>query len=96
MISQWESQFAELQKANAELTQSLAERLNNSKELAAENDSLASVRAQLSEKEAALLEEVKKASSLKGKVFRVSSWISLLSVLNFLAFFCAIHSQNAL
>lgn len=83
VISQWETQFAELQKANAELTQSLAETVNHSKELADENDSLASLRVQLTEKEAALAEETKKTSSWKGKVFFVSSWISLHFSLTF-------------
>ena len=74
VISQWETRFTELQTANAELTQSLEETFNRRKELADENDSLASSQAQLIETEAALTDEMKKALSWKGRICVSHRW----------------------
>ena len=65
VIAQWEAQYADLQRANTELTQSLEETFNRSKELAVENELLAATQAQLTEKEATLSKEAEEAADWK-------------------------------
>ena len=65
VIAQWETQYADLQRANTELTQSLEETFNRSKELAVENELLAATQAQLTEKEATLSKEAEEAADWK-------------------------------